>query len=634
MSEPEVCFVAASGQNVFFHELQEALREQLDTVGVRTSTAVDHFPLARDELVYVVVPHEFFALTEPRAHPAASQLRRTIALETEQPGTHWFDHAAGVAAQCAATVDINRLAVRELRRRGIDARYMPLGYVPSWDCWGARTEAERPVDLTFMGGHTPRRAAVLGRCADFLTGRRVALHMTETVQPHTRGSAHFLAGARKWRHLARSKAIVNIHRDELAYFEWQRVIEAVINGCVVVTEHSLGYEPLEPGQHFVSAGHRNLPHVLEEVLEDEALQERIRREAYELLRTHPDLGGGVDVLREAVDDVLAAAPRVPPRAAHIAPRPAPQQPALPPIEYVRVNTGRDDLAVLRMAVKHLLLDQRDLRRQLAQGGDDDAPTVERVYGPYHRASPRVSVLVTVYNYEHAVGEALLSVAASSYRDFEIVVLDDASTDGSVAAVQETLAALRWVPALHVVGRHNAGLAAARNLAAERARGEYVFVLDADNAVYPHALERLVAALDADPGAALAYGILAKHADGEGAVDLMSWLGWDPGRLRFGNYIDAMVMIRRDALLESGGYTGDSRLHGWEDFALWCAFAQAGRRGVRVPEVVARYNAAIHSMITVTNIDASEAYAALARAYPFMAGAELDGASASSLAAAR
>jgi hypothetical protein len=91
---------------------------------------------------------------------------------------------------------------------------------------------------------------------------------------------------------------------------------------------------------------------------------------------------------------------------------------------------------------------------------------------------------------------------------------------------------------------------------------------------------------------------------------MSYLGWDPDRLRYGNFVDAMAMMRRSALLEVGGYTTDPRLYGWEDFALWCTFADRGWSGVRVPEIVARYRLALHSMISVTNIDASAAWSLL------------------------
>ena len=77
----------------------------------------------------------------------------------------------------------------------------------------------------------------------------------------------------------------------------------------------------------------------------------------------------------------------------------------------------------------------------------------------------------------------------------------------------------------------------------------------------------------------------------------------------------MSVIRRSALLDAGGYTDDIRLHGWEDFDLWCRFAARGLRGLLVPEVLCRYSLSEASMISVTNLDSSEAWALLRESTP-------------------
>jgi cellulose synthase/poly-beta-1,6-N-acetylglucosamine synthase-like glycosyltransferase len=112
----------------------------------------------------------------------------------------------------------------------------------------------------------------------------------------------------------------------------------------------------------------------------------------------------------------------------------------------------------------------------------------------------------------------------------------------------------------------------------------------------------------------AYGIIECFRGSE-SLDLMSWQAWDPRRLRFGNFIDAMALIRRAALLEVGGYSTDPRMYGWEDLALWCSFADRGWNGIRIPRFVARYRASTHSMVSVTNIDHSEVWAALVELHP-------------------
>jgi hypothetical protein len=619
---PRLCFVSGSAQNVFFEELLDAFRRAVDDAGgFQTETAIDHFPTASDDLVYVFVPHEYLPLTHTSAHPSPGQLARTIALCTEQPGTTWFEEAVKVALRCAAAVDINSLGRDALRWKGVDALLLPLGYVPSWDSWHGEELRERPIDVAFMGGVTERRCAAIAACGEVLTTRRAEFHLFDTSRPHTAGSEDFLSGRQKWDMLASTKILLNIHRSELGYLEWQRMVGAMANGCVVVTEHSVGIDPLVPGSHYVSASLEDFPFVIDALLCDHHRLFGIRHGAYEFLRERFRLSDSINVLTDTAHTVLRSAPRGLPTAdgqPHPAPKSAPPRPT--GYEQVLQRQGSEQ-QVLRMAVKRILLEQRDLQRALrrleavgADGAHDDVEVCR--FGPRTSARPRVSVLVSVYNYREHVEEAMRSAGLSSLRDLELIVVDDASTDDSVNVATRTFEAMPWLDGTLLHRRHNAGLPSARNLAADYARGEYLFILDADNAVYPHAFERLAGALDAAPDAAFAYGLLEERRGGR-LAGLMSWPAWDPRTLRYGNFIDAMSLVRRSFLLQVGGFATDPRLFGWEDFALWCSFAERGWRGVRVPEILGRYRILGQSMIAVTNIDDSDVWTALARRHPFL-----------------
>jgi hypothetical protein len=216
--EPSVCFVSASRQNVFFAELLDALAEALEGQGIAVEHAVDYFPELRDGLVYVFVPHELLPLLMPDAHPSEPQLRRSVTICTEQPGTNWFEESARISKRAAATVDINRLGVAALKKLGIDARFLQLGYTPRWDHWHGERDSERPVELAFLAGETPRRLAAVARCGRHLAGRRTELHLPEALVPHEPGSEFFLSGTRKWEMLRRSKLLMNVHRGQLGYF--------------------------------------------------------------------------------------------------------------------------------------------------------------------------------------------------------------------------------------------------------------------------------------------------------------------------------------------------------------------------------------------------------------------------------
>lgn len=205
---------------------------------------------------------------------------------------------------------------------------------------------------------------------------------------------------------------------------------------------------------------------------------------------------------------------------------------------------------------------------------------------YARCRPRLTVIGVVAGDRSSEGaEALASVAASRYRQFELLVVEDGSSDG---ANQLMRGFLEEHPALAVsllqqpVER---GLARSRNTLVEQARGEYVFVLDTVGGIYPSTLDRLVRALDADPRATFSYPMVAAY-EGDSAVQLLSSLPWEPERLSREDPIDGTALIRRGRLLELGGYSPDPRLAGLEDFYLWCRCAAAGAHGVHVPQVLA------------------------------------------------
>jgi glycosyltransferase involved in cell wall biosynthesis len=123
---------------------------------------------------------------------------------------------------------------------------------------------------------------------------------------------------------------------------------------------------------------------------------------------------------------------------------------------------------------------------------------------------------------------------------------------------------------------------------------YLFMLDADNRLRRPALSRLLDALH-HSGADFAYSQLRLFGDedGIGNADI-----WEPQRLRTMNYIDAMALIRREALLAARGYSSSAVEQGWEDYDLWCRFAELGFEGVFLPELLCEYR--VHSTSMLRN----------------------------------
>jgi hypothetical protein len=115
--------------------------------------------------------------------------------------------------------------------------------------------------------------------------------------------------------------------------------------------------------------------------------------------------------------------------------------------------------------------------------------------------PLVSVLLTAYNREHFVAEAIESVLAQALGDFELIVSDDRSTDRTAAIANEYA---RRDPRVRVsVNERNLGDYGNRRVAAGLARGRFLKYHDSDDVMYPHCLSTMVALLNAEPRAALA-----------------------------------------------------------------------------------------------------------------------------------
>lgn len=595
-------------------EIASLLAAAITDLGYETVFPAPGLPeYGRDRVNMVVAPHEFFPLQH--AVPEQDLLRAaetSVAVGVEQPGTLWFDLGTRYSSVAAGVLDISQVAVSELQRRGIDARHLQLGYHPSWDRWGGDDHAPRSRDVLFLGSITERRDRHLSAMASLLWDCSTDIRLFEFPRPMTETRGHFVAGEEKARLLADSRMLLNIHRNEVPYFEWVRVLEAVANGCLVITETSDEYGPLIPGQHLVAAPAEYLGAYAASLAVDEDLRCGMARAAYDLLRSELRM---TDLLEPICAD-LASSIRRPggnptPLALPTVEIPVPQ--SQPLIEDVIASEHR-----MRARVKELIDSETALVRQIEameanlRFRDPDFARVT-VSPSWKSFEPDATVILTTFNSEGFVADAVQSVFDSSGAAIDLVVVDDHSSDRTVKVLQDLMRSCPSFPVKLIAREANGGVSVARNRALQEARGRYIFVLDADNWVYPNAVGRLCAALDAHPAAAFAYGLVAKTG-GEG---LLSYMPWDVGRMCESNFIDAMAAIRRSSIEEVGGYDSHFGLVGWEDYELWLRFAAAGWHPIFTPVFIGSYSVRPDSRQTVVNLDDVALRAELRRRFPFL-----------------
>jgi glycosyltransferase involved in cell wall biosynthesis/SAM-dependent methyltransferase len=200
------------------------------------------------------------------------------------------------------------------------------------------------------------------------------------------------------------------------------------------------------------------------------------------------------------------------------------------------------------------------------------------------AAPLVSVLVLCHNYGAHLRTAVASVLAQTFTDYELLILDDGSTDDSLQIAQALAEEHRATTSVRVLHREDVGPSAARRFGVEQARGRYFVPLDADDKLAPAFLERTVPVLEADEKLGFAYTDSCYFGDKDQDVFHPEY---DFAKLCAGNFVSYCSLVRRAAFDAVDGY--DRANWGYyEDWDLWIRLGQAGWQGRHVAECLFFY----------------------------------------------
>ncbi len=216
-------------------------------------------------------------------------------------------------------------------------------------------------------------------------------------------------------------------------------------------------------------------------------------------------------------------------------------------------------------------------------------------------SPAVSVIVPAWGVAHLVGEALKSLQAQHFSDWEAVVVDDGAPDDVAGAVAPFAAS---DPRIRFLGTDNVGVSAARNRAIAASGAPLIALLDGDDQYRPDYLERMVATIRAAPDLGLVScdatytgqpsregrRFSEYHAQA-GAPTLAAVLD-----RRFNVFVAAIM--RRETFDAAGGF--DESLPAAEDFDLWIRILEQGWRVAQVPEPLAIYRRRPGSLSSATH----------------------------------
>jgi cellulose synthase/poly-beta-1,6-N-acetylglucosamine synthase-like glycosyltransferase len=209
------------------------------------------------------------------------------------------------------------------------------------------------------------------------------------------------------------------------------------------------------------------------------------------------------------------------------------------------------------------------------------------------SAPRVSVLLPAFNALATLPRAVASIRQQTFADWELLVVNDGSTDGTaewlrVQAAEE--------PRLKVILQPHAGIVAALNRGLAEARGAFVARMDADDESVLERLAEQVALLDAQPDIGVVGSFVEFVGDcaaSQGYALHVDWLNTiiTPEQIALNHFVESpfahpSVMFRRELVAQHGGYRdGDFP----EDYELWLRWLEAGVRMAKVPRVLLRWH---------------------------------------------
>lgn len=235
-------------------------------------------------------------------------------------------------------------------------------------------------------------------------------------------------------------------------------------------------------------------------------------------------------------------------------------------------------------------------------------------------TPAVAVIMPAYDVAAFVGEAIESVLAQTHTDWQLVVVDDGSTDGTSDVV-----ARYDDPRVRLLRIEHSGLpAVARNRGLASSESEFVAFLDGDDLWRPEKLERQLALVASRPEVGLVHAGFEMLRDGslEPYVPppAMTEEGPQLERLAVGNYIaNSSVLLRRELLARRGAFDEDPRLRGTEDFELWLRLAPQTEFGyVDEPLMVYRFHPANLGQGAQMGLGYATALEKMERLYPELA----------------
>lgn len=201
---------------------------------------------------------------------------------------------------------------------------------------------------------------------------------------------------------------------------------------------------------------------------------------------------------------------------------------------------------------------------------------------------KVSVIVACYNHADFLPQAVGSVIAQTYTNWECIIINDGSTDNSEVVASSLINSDHRIK---YFTKPNGGLSSARNFGIEKSNGEYILPLDADDKIHPGYIEKALNEFKNEK-IKIVYCEAEYFGAREGKVNLPAFSRKGLAEM---NMIFCSAMYKRKDFDLAGGYN-PNMIFGWEDWNLWVAILKNGGEVIKIPEVLFYYRIKVASML--------------------------------------
>lgn len=196
--------------------------------------------------------------------------------------------------------------------------------------------------------------------------------------------------------------------------------------------------------------------------------------------------------------------------------------------------------------------------------------------------PKVSIIIPCYNQGKYVAEAINSALRQTFKDIEIVCVNDGSTDNSVEIIKSF--ENKYKNFIFLNNKENRGVIYSRNFAIKNCNGTYILPLDADDIIEPTYVEKAVKILDNNPNIGIVYCKAKIFGNYDKYWNLKPFNKSD---ILYENCIFCSALFRKSDFLKIGGYNNNMK-YGCEDYDLWLSFIEQGLEVFQINEILFSY----------------------------------------------